>query len=149
MKEIQLTKTFKTDGAAEVRTLAVDEALEVVEGPKEEVFAPEVRVKCKSMNDGAVGWLTPDNKAVRRWSTICKVMQKTPLHENNEVAEEEKPLRELSPGEEFEILEGPLKQQAEGDKVILRAKGRATKDKVVGWVTLRDAEGKRPLQPKV
>merc|ERR1739845_172975 len=51
LRETSLTKTMKSAGADEIRKLEVDEALEVLEGPKDETFAPEVRVKCKAMTD--------------------------------------------------------------------------------------------------
>merc|ERR1712226_95524 len=103
VKETMMTKTFKNSGSDQVRMLAVDEALEVIEGPKEEVFPVEVRVKCKAMSDGSVGWLTPDNnKTVCRWSTTYKVLTKTAMHEACEVTEEAVLVRDLAAGEEFE-----------------------------------------------
>merc|ERR1719253_1720605 len=45
-KDVPLQQRFSSDSAA-VRTLAVDEAIEVLEGPKEEKFQPANRVKVR------------------------------------------------------------------------------------------------------
>lgn len=146
-KEVPLTKVFKSLGAEEIRTLEEGELLEVLEAPKEEAFTPEIRLKCKAMSDGCTGWLTFDNVNVLAWSKNYKCCVKTPLHETLEV-KDAKSIRDLTVGESFDLVQGPI-EIGEGENAELRMKGKALRDGTIGWVTIRDATGKRTLQPKV
>lgn len=138
LHDVPLTKQFASDKNNEVvRTLAKGEAMQVLQGPKEETFAPEVRVKCKAMSDGLVGWLTVKVDSMKPWTPFYRCKVAAPLHEALS-AEGATVIRQVEKGEVVELLEGPAEDGKE-----LRMKGRAEKDGAIGWVTVKDAEGKR------
>jgi len=141
LKEVPLTKKFPTSSAGEeVRVLAKGEAMQVLEGPKEEQYAPEVRVKVKALGDGQVGWMTLKGDNVKPWTPYYKCKAAAPMHKtltSLQVAGAEL-IREIAAGENVELMEGPKE-----DGKDLRMQARAEKDGALGWVTIRDAEGKR------
>jgi len=138
LKEIPLQQKFPTEAAGDdVRMIAVGEALNVLEGPKVEPSPAQVRVKVRAAKDGAVGWMTRKEKNVILWTPIYKVAAPVPIH-NQQNPEGAEVVRELIKGEKFELLEGPTEEGS-----LLRFRGRAVKDNAAGWVTLKDAEGKK------
>jgi len=138
LREVPLQKRFATAGAEDVRTLAEGEAVLALEGPKEEAYPPEVRLKGRALSDDAVGWITKADN-VRPWSPYYKCMVATPLH-STLAPEGAQVLRQLEVGEIVELLEGPVEEGPE-----MRMKGRAEKDRAVGWVTIKNADGKHIL----
>jgi len=141
IREVRLQKKFASETAAEpIRELQKDEVVQVLEGPNEELFPPEVRIKGKAMRDGTVGWITLKGENVKPWSPYYKCIQSTQLYDSasSDGAAE---LRQVAIGETLEILEGPTEDGKE-----LRMKARAEKDGVVGWVTIRGSDGKQILQ---
>jgi len=138
LSEVPLTKAFPTAKCGEeVRKLAKGEAMQVLEGPKEESFTPEVRVKVKALTDGAVGWITQKKDVVKPWTPYYTCKVKAQLQESLAV-EGATAVREIQVGERLELVEGPAH-----DGKVLRVKARADKDGAVGWVTVKDSEGKR------
>jgi len=141
LKEVPLQKKFSTEDAGEtVRELAVGEALNLLEGPKKEPTPAQVRVKVRAVSDGAIGWLSRKEKNVKLWTPMYRSLAAgTPLHsqQNPEGAEV---VRELTKGERLELLEGPVEEGKD-----IRMKGKAEKDGAIGWVTLKDGEGKKLL----
>jgi len=138
VQEQPLTKLFKSTGAVEeVRRLEAGEAVLLLEGPKEETFPAETRIKGRALSDGAIGWITLKGTTVKKWSPYYKVVVAGPAHDTK-AAEGAQVLRETNVGEVVEWLEGPVEEGKE-----LRMKARLQKDGVVGWVSIRDAEGKR------
>jgi len=138
LKDVPLTKKFPSSNPGEeVRMLLKGEAMQALEGPKEETFAPEVRVKVKTMSDGMVGWMTLKNNNVKPWTPYYKCKVAAPIHDSLGV-EGAKELRQAEVGESFELMEGPAQ-----DGMALRMKARAEKDGVLGRVTIKDADGKR------
>ncbi|CAK0828996.1 unnamed protein product [Prorocentrum cordatum] len=138
VQEQPLTKLFKSTGAVEeVRKLEAGEAVLLLEGPKEETFPPETRIRARALSDGATGWVTLKGAAVKKWSPFYKVVVAGPAHDTKAI-EGAQVLRETSVGESLEWLEGPVQEGQE-----LRMKARLQKDGVVGWVSIKDAEGKR------
>lgn len=138
LRDVPLTKKFPSNNPGEeVRILLKGEAMQALEGPKEETFAPEVRVKVKTMSDGMVGWMTLKNNNVKPWTPYYKCKAAAPIHDTLTV-EGAKELRQAEVGESFELMEGPTQEGKE-----LRMKARAEKDGALGWVTIKDAEGKR------
>jgi hypothetical protein len=132
-KKMQMTGTVE-----EVKMLSKGEVVQSLEGPKEIAFPPEVRLKGRALSDGVVGWITLQGENVKPWTPYYKCLVKgTPLHEAI-ASEGATVVRELEKGETLELLEGP---QEEGKE--LRMKAKAEKDGSVGWVTIRDAAGKR------
>jgi len=141
---VPLQKRFNT-GSEGVRELMKDEAIEVTE-TKTEKFEPAVRVKGRVLGDGAVGWITLKADTVKPWVPFYTAVKATPLHETLAIAGA-KVVRELVAGEKLELLEGPT-ETTDGESAarVLRMRGRAEKDNVVGWVTVRNAEGKSVLK---
>jgi len=142
LQDVPLTKRFPTLSAGEeVRVLAKGEAMQVLEGPKEENFQPETRLKVKALSDGALGWITKNKATVKPWTPYYKCTTATPVHDAA-AAEGATVLRQVEVGETFELLEGPMQ-----DGEAIRIKGKAEKDGVAGFVTLRDSEGKKHFEP--
>jgi hypothetical protein len=142
LKEVALQKRFQTAGSEEVRKMEAGEAFQVLEGPKGEKVPPEVRVKVRCLSDKAIGWISKKPDGLKDWSPMYRCLQATPVYDarSGAAVEGSTLLKELTKGETLELLDGPF----EDDKVI-RMKGRSEKDGVVGWVTIKDAEGKRYL----
>lgn len=122
--------------AATLRRLAENEVFEVMEGPREETFAAEVRIMCRAVGDSAVGWVTVRGKNLRKWSPRYTCLVASSLRDSRGVAAAE--LRQLEVGEAVELLEGP--QQEAG---ALQMRVRAERDGAFGWVLIRDSEGRR------
>jgi len=139
LQEVPLEKRFPSLGAESVRMLAAGEAMQALEGPKEESFPAEVRMKGRALSDGAVGWITR-GEHVRPWSPYYKCLEATPLR--SAAAADAEVVRQLEPGESLELLEGPRAEE-EG-ALLMRA--RAERDGALGWATIRTAEGKRLLE---
>mmetsp|Transcript_99440 Transcript_99440/g.309818 ORF Transcript_99440/g.309818 Transcript_99440/m.309818 type:complete len:710 (-) Transcript_99440:118-2247(-) len=124
-----------------VRELAGGEMVQALEEPKEEACPPEARVRCRALSDGAVGWAALRGDNLRRWSPRYKCARATPIHDAL-AAEGAGAVRQLEVGEKAELLEGPTE-----DGGVLRMRARAEKDGATGWVTVRDGEGRRLLEP--
>lgn len=138
LQDVPLTKLFPSaKPGEEIRKLAKGEAMQVLEGPKEEKFFPEVRVKVKAASDGAFGWIALKKDSVRPWTPYYKCKSKVPLH-STLAADGAEVVRDVAVGESFELIEGPAE-----DGKVLRIKAKADRDGAVGWITVRDGEGKR------
>jgi len=132
LAEAPLTKSH---GSSEkVRSLEAGEALEVLEGPKEEKAKPELRCHGRALLDGAEGWFTVGS-SMATWTMeyVCKAS--TPLQDG---LTEGKDLRSIEVGEKLVWLEGPTRDEAAG---VLTIKAKAKKDGLVGYATLRSKEG--------
>merc|ERR1719221_1293401 len=139
LKEVEANKKYQPEGAGVLRKLEVGETFQVLEGPKEEKAAPESRIKVRATSDGVEGWVS--RNGLKSWSADYKVLVSTPLQDTRGATEVTKIIRELAKGEQFEYLEGPFEEGKE-----LRLKGRAKKDGIIGWVTLKDEQGHRKLE---
>jgi len=134
--EVPLHKGFASENAETVQTLKKDDAIEIIEPPKAERVEPSVRVRGRALSDAAEGWITLKADTVRSWSSHYRCLVAGPMHKE---AKEEgaETVREIAKGELVELLDGPQEEGA-----VMRMKGRAEKDDAVGWVTLRNTEGK-------
>eukprot|EP00927_Polykrikos_kofoidii_P059002 TRINITY_DN5399_c0_g1_i1.p1 TRINITY_DN5399_c0_g1~~TRINITY_DN5399_c0_g1_i1.p1 ORF type:complete len:1461 (+),score=416.99 TRINITY_DN5399_c0_g1_i1:147-4385(+) len=66
VKPVDLNTMFSSgDGAEVVRTLAEGESFQVVEGPREETFASEFRVKVRAVTDAACGWIVQTEQNIK------------------------------------------------------------------------------------
>jgi len=139
IKETPLQKKFASS-SEQVRVLASGEAVEALEGPKKETFPPEVRVRCRAISDGAEGWVLLQNDTLRPWTPHYTCKKAVPLHDVL-ASEGASALRQVEVGERLELIEGPVEEAGE-----LRIKAEAAKDNAVGWITVRDKEGKRFLE---
>merc|ERR1711937_881916 len=131
-----LTKGFPSENAETLVTLEKDQAIEVIDGPKAERVEPSVRVRGRALSDGAEGWITLKADTVRSWTAHYRCLVAGPMH-NASKEEGAETVREIAKGEAVEMLEGPQE-----DGGVMRIKCRAEKDDAMGWVTLRNAEGK-------
>jgi len=138
LRDMPLTKKFASAANGEqVRMLEKGEAVQVLEGPKEESFPVETRFRGKALSDGAVGWITMTSKTVKPWTPFYKCKVAAPLNEQMGV-DGTTVVRQVEVAEMFELLEGPVHEGK-----VLQMKARAEKDGAVGWVTIKDADGKR------
>jgi hypothetical protein len=135
-KEVALLTQFASNSKA-ARTLEVDEALEILDAPKEEKFPPVERVKVRTSSDGATGWV-PLKGQLKKWSPETKVLKAATLYTSQGM--KESVVRELAVGEVMHMFGGPLDQ--EGD---LWVKGKMKKDGAVGWALIKDESGARLL----
>merc|ERR1740121_3582052 len=144
LRDVPLTKKFPgKDPGEEVRVLAKGEAMLALEGPKQETFAAETRIKVKAVNDNQVGWVTLKTEVLKPWTPFYRCKVATPVHETISSGEGAAVVRQAVVNEVFELIDGPTTDGAE-----LRMKIRAEKDGVVGWVTLKDGAGKRVFEVK-
>jgi len=140
LQDTPLQKKLSSSSSETIRELAKGEMMQSLEEPKEESCPPEVRIKCKAVSDGAVGWITLKGENVKLWSPCFKCLKAAPLHDAL-ATEGASVVRQLEVGEKAELLEGPTE-----DGKDVRIKARADRDGAVGWVTIRDGDGKRFLE---
>jgi hypothetical protein len=138
-KEVALQQKFATD-SPNIRMLAEDESLEVLDAPKEEKFLPVERMKVRAANDGVVGWVTTQGgaakgmMALRKWSPIYKVLKPTPLCSTKGLVESS--VRDVAAGEVLVHIEGPVDFDG-----TMWVRCRAKKDSAVGWAQFKDDKG--------
>jgi len=140
IREVRLQNKFASETAEAVRELQKDELVQVLEGPSEEPFPPEVRIKGKALRDGTVGWITLKGENVKPWSPYYKCIVSMQLYDSAS-SDGAAVVRQIAIGETLEILEGPVEDGKE-----VRMKARAEKDGAVGWATIRGSDGKTLLQ---
>jgi len=134
--DVPLQKQFASADAVTVRTLEKGEALQALEGPKEEAVQPATRVKGRALSDGAIGWITLKGDNVKPWSPYYNCLKAAPMHDA-QAAEGATLVRQIAEGEVVELLEGPTKEGQDP-----RMKVRAEKDGAIGWVTVKSKSTK-------
>jgi len=137
IKQVPLQRS-KASTSETFRMLAQGEAVEVMEGPMQLTFAPEIRVRCRALTDGVEGWVTVDD-TVRLWSPHYTCKKAVPMQDSLGL-EGATLVRQVEVGERLDMVEGPTEEGGE-----LRIKATARKDNSVGWVTVRDKDGNRLL----
>jgi len=143
LRDVPLTKKFPSkEPGEEVRVLSKGEALLALEGPKSETFAAEVRIKVKAVSDNQAGWITLKTEALKPWTPFYKCKTATPVTETPS-SEGATVVRQAAVNEGFELMEGPSTEGGE-----LRMKARSEQDGTVGWVTIKDSDGKRLFEVK-
>lgn len=135
-ESLPLQRQLASGDAEAVRSLERGEALQVLEGPKEEPRPSVVRVRGRALSDGAVGWITLKAENVRPWSPYFSCLHAAPL-QDAPVAEGASLVREITVGEVVELLEGPTKEEGQES----RMKVRAERDGAIGWVTVKSNSG--------
>jgi len=145
-EEIELMSEFKGENVSYIRTLKADEVLELLEGPRKEVFEPALRLRGKAP-DGEIGWLTVRDK---KGTVFAEVDDKlyacstSVAMTNNLDIKECKVVRKLAVGELFTVVEGPVEEK---EANITRVKGRCLKDDQEGWVTVKGNAGTTYASP--
>eukprot|EP00439_Symbiodinium_sp_Y106_P048907 s2152_g6.t1 len=137
LQEVPLQRSFSTEGAEQIRALAKDEAIEVLEGPKEEVLEPVLRFKGRVLADSAVGWVSMNSKKLKSWSPLYRCKQSTVL-QSTLATKSAASIRRVDEGELLEVLDGPKEDSEAG---LLRIRARARKDQAVGWITMKGNQG--------
>jgi len=141
-KEVVLQKVFASESAEDIRTLAVDESLEVLEDPREEKSEAVIRVKGRVTSDGKVGWLTMQGKSLKPWSPQYKCVNTIAMQDAIDVGTANN-VRKIDSGEILELLDGPLLEAEVG---VMRIRCRAEKDAATGWMTISGNQGKAYLE---
>eukprot|EP00811_Abedinium_folium_P036277 NODE_8_length_4602_cov_14.880894.p1 GENE.NODE_8_length_4602_cov_14.880894~~NODE_8_length_4602_cov_14.880894.p1 ORF type:complete len:1434 (-),score=594.45 NODE_8_length_4602_cov_14.880894:300-3986(-) len=139
-RSIAITADFDMLGGS-VRKLEVGELFEVLEGPREDAEKQLERVRGRALRDDATGWVTVQGNQGTPFlkHTMKPYLWCTREHALHEKADEKSAtIRQLQRDELLELLEGPREQAAE-PALLLR--GCASKDGVIGWITLRDKTG--------
>jgi len=130
---VSLQQKFASDSTT-LGDLAAGETFDLLEGPREETPAPLNRIQVRTKGDAVVGWISMRADSVRVWTPFHKFLKSTPLYTSKGL--KDSVVREVNPGEVFEVLDGPV--EAEGSMWL---KGRTKKDGSVGWTTVKNAEG--------
>merc|ERR1712194_737050 len=94
-------------------------------------------MKGRALKDGAVGWIVK-SKNVKPWSAYYKCLQAVPIHAALNSNGDAETVCQLTIGDKVEMLEGPVEEG--GEK---RMKVRVLKDSIMGWVTIKNKEGKQ------
>eukprot|EP00929_Paragymnodinium_shiwhaense_P078674 TRINITY_DN407_c0_g4_i1.p1 TRINITY_DN407_c0_g4~~TRINITY_DN407_c0_g4_i1.p1 ORF type:complete len:2118 (+),score=935.15 TRINITY_DN407_c0_g4_i1:97-6450(+) len=141
IKEAQLQNKLSTEYALNAgRALEVGETCQVLEGPKEEKTTSVSRIKARSLSDGAEGWVTQKPETLRKFGCVYRCSAQTPLHDQR-AQEGATVLRQVANGESLELLDGPF-VDATGESKESRMRARCGQDGAIGWVTIRNADGK-------
>jgi len=149
VKEIALTTHFEVKKSTTVRKLDVGELVEVTgEKGLDEKTGLE-RVKCQALLDLAEGWVTIKGnqgtaflESARKPYFLCREGARgsdaagPALEEAIESGSAA--VRQVQPGEVFEVLEGPRR---EPPLEVSRIRGKAAKDVKAGWATLQEPGG--------
>lgn len=138
-KEFPLQKEFSS-GSEAVRPVKVEEILELIEGPRKEVFQNSLRMRGKA-RDGKTGWFTVKDKHGVELATkgtkhyVCTAtVAMTDIFDIKTC----KVLKKLSVDDVFILMEGPTEDKDAG---LVRVKGKLIKDDIEGWVTIQGNAG--------
>lgn len=137
LAQVPLHKKFATDVSEKVRMLEKDEAVQILEGPREEKFEAVMRLKGRALSDGSTGWITVKDKNLKPWSPFYKCSSATVIHDGLSVKAAQV-VRRIEAGEVVELTEGPMLEKEIG---VLRIKARAETDGAVGWITVKGNQG--------
>jgi len=140
-EEVVLHPEFSIEDGDAIRTLQKDEVLELLEGPRKEVFTAAKRVRGKAITDNVIGWFTatdckgnvlaePDGQYYSCITSVAMTDEQDIKNCNV--------MRKLNEGEVFTVLEGPVDDKVAG---ITRVKGKAMKDEAEGWITIKGNAG--------
>jgi hypothetical protein len=139
LKSTALQEGFESD-CKTLLTIDAGANIELLEGPIDEKPDAAIRVKGLATSSGQVGWLTMEGGNLRPWGPRYRCVNSTAINDIMDVASENaQTLRKLEVGETVELLEGP---RLEADVGIVRLRGRAEKDGVVGWMSIAGNQGK-------
>mmetsp|Transcript_65798 Transcript_65798/g.136127 ORF Transcript_65798/g.136127 Transcript_65798/m.136127 type:complete len:337 (+) Transcript_65798:33-1043(+) len=137
---VDLVQTMGVAQGKLVRKLDVNEILELLEGPIKEINKV-VRVKCRAMKDGAVGWATAtgSNGVVFVEQKRVHFQVKSPTTLTDVLSAKAcTTLRQLKEGELLEVL---VWERTDPTTGLRRLKGRALRDGAVGWATIEGNKG--------
>ncbi len=137
---VDLVQTMGVAQGKLVRKLDVNEILELIEGPIKEINKV-VRVKCRAMKDGAIGWATAtgSNGVVFVEQKRVHFQVKSPTTLTDVLSAKAcTSIRQLKEGELLEVF---VWEKVDPTTGLRRLKGRALKDGSVGWATIEGNGG--------
>jgi len=126
-----------------VRDLVKEEALELLEGPRDEAVDTEMLLRARASSDGSEGYLVlrdAAGAASAELSTSLFVCRSTIAMTDVFNIEECKVVRKVEVGEALEVV-GGKDEKGDDDKAIKRLQFRAVRDGKEGWVTLKGNQG--------
>jgi len=127
-----------------IRTLKKGEVFLTSEEPIEEQPAARMVVRARAVQDGMTGWVlwSGSSPPLRPWKPryVCK----SPVVLTLTASDSSESVRHAEVGEIFDAVEGPALDSASGRQRIRCALGGA----VVGWATIRSADGELMLESK-
>lgn len=130
-----------------VRTLRPGEALELLEGPREESLSSDLRVRGVACDDEKTGWLQVRDKTGAELARLATGMCKcTEVIAMTDVADFENctMTRRVDAGEALELLPDAPVTPSEGGS---RRKFRACRDGREGWITTKGSQGTVYVKP--
>lgn len=143
-KPVALRSALEADSGAE-RQLAAGEVLLAAQEPKEVRPDTKMGLHARALEDGKSGWIVSSAgpaMPVKPWAAkyTCKaaVALTTAL-----AAKDADAIRQAQPGEVFEVVEGPTLDKSTG---LRRIRCATAADGVVGWASLRAADGTALLE---
>lgn len=141
VKEVAVTATSEVKSST-TRKLEIDEVVQVLGLPSTEEASGLLRARCRILRDNIEGYVTLNGtqgtaflKRVAKPYYLCE--EETTLLDS--CASSAQQLGTASRGERLEVLEGP---RLEETTQVTRARGKATKDGLVGWVLFKDETGR-------
>merc|ERR1712048_1340857 len=138
--ELPLQTGFPSDSST-VRTLAEEEVLELIEGPRTEELPDAQRCRLKASKDGQSGWITIKDRhevVYAEANTKLYTCTATVAMTDGEDIKSCNVLRKLNVGE-FVEASGPIVEDAASG--VSRLPGKALQDGKVGWVTVKGNAG--------
>lgn len=144
VKETSISDGLSIAEGKTMRTMALNEVVELLEGPMKEGSVDVMRIKAKAMKDGIEGWLTlAGNQGtvyLQEGGCYFKVVKETFLSEDmNSIGETgETEIRKLKESEVLLVHEFPQKHEESGH---FRMKAKARADGAIGWLTSTGADG--------
>jgi len=139
-RPVKLHERFDETSPA-VKSLQVDEVLELMEGPREEVTTPEIHLRVKHCKDPMEGWITLQDGEGRQLASrsegiyVCRAtIAMTDVLDLKRC----KVVHKVEIGEPLMVIDG----QEKGDgAAIKRLKFRGLRHDKEGWVTLKGNQG--------
>jgi len=136
VKEIAMTDGFDVKESKTVKKLAIGELVEVFETKKPEDDSDMTRVRCRAVGDLTEGWVSLKGTQGTNFMERCAkpffcCREELSIQSAFESGSAE--VKRLLPGQVVEVMEGPRREAA---AECLRARGRATKDGKLGFITI-------------
>lgn len=129
--------------SAELRLLSTDEALELLEGPRQETPAAELLLQGSTCSDGVEGWITLKDSSGSTAASKSKdiFVCRSPIAMTDVFDIKAcQVVRKIDRGEALLVIGGRAGKQ-DADVEITRLQFRALRDGTEGWVTLKGNQG--------
>lgn len=145
-RPVKLHERFD-DASPAVKSLQVDEVLELLEGPREEITTPEIHLRMRLCKDPMEGWITIQDGEGRKMASqsegiyVCKAtIAMTDVQDLKRC----KVVHKVEIGEPLALID---KQEKTDPAAIKRLKFRGLRHDKEGWVTLKGNQGTTYMEP--